>query len=116
MTQSDFYVDFNSEVPNFDEALQQEVDQRLRELAEERNDIVGAAVAVTQPAKANSPFVYQARIVIYKRPEDLAAVKQADSINGAIKDALEAIERQVREQRKKLDEPWKRPDIPGTST
>lgn len=108
----DFYVDYETEGPYFTDALKEQVEARLWELASEQNDIVGAAVAVTTPVKnTENPFLFQARVVVYVRPEDIAAVKTGDTVEGALHSALDAIERQVREKREKLGEPWKRHDV-----
>ena len=114
MALPDFTIEYDSEVPNFPEELKQEVETRLSTLAEGHTDMTGAAVGVTQPARAQDPFIFQARIVVYTRPEDIAAVKKDGTLEGAIKAALTAIERQIREKRKKLGEPWKRPDLLDT--
>jgi ribosome-associated translation inhibitor RaiA len=110
----DFNIDFGNDIPDQDDMLKEVAETHLRDLAEERTDVTGAAVAITQPARETDPFVYQARVVVYMRPDDVAAVKQDDTAVGALKSALKAVERQVREKRDKLDKPWKRADIPGT--
>lgn len=114
MGSADFYVDYDSEVDDFTDELKAEVEERLRDLAGEDTDIVGAAVAVTAPGRGvEDAFLYQARVVVYARPADIAAVKQDESVQVALRDAVDAIERQVREKRAKLGEPWKRHDLPG---
>ncbi len=75
--------------------------------------MVGAAVAVTAPGRGAEPFLYQARVVVYARPEDIAAVKQDDTIRAALHEALSAVERQVHEKRERLGQPWKRNDLQG---
>lgn len=110
----DFTIEFESEVPNFDETYKQEAEESLLDLAEGHTDITGAAVSVTQPAKEEDPFIYEARVVVYARPKNIAATKQDETLEGALKSALSAVERQVRKKRQKLGEPWKRPDIPGS--
>jgi ribosome-associated translation inhibitor RaiA len=111
---ADFYVDFDSEVQDFTDVLKAEVEERLRDLASEDTDLVGSAVAVTAPGKGTEEaFLYQARIVVYARPTDIAAVKQDETVQVALREALSAIERQVREKREKLGAPWKRHDLPG---
>lgn len=108
MGSADFYIDYDTEVPGFTDELKAEVETRLRKLADHHKDIVGAAVAVTAPAKTDLPFLYRARIVMYGRPDDVVAAKQDDTVQGALKAALSAVERQVREQRDKMSSPWKR--------
>ena len=118
MGSTDFYVDYDSEVPDFTDDLKAEVEQRLRDLAGEDTDMVGAAVAVTAPGKGlekrgTEPFLYQARVVVYARPEDIAATKQDEAVPVALHEALSAVERQVRAKREKLGRPWKRNDLQG---
>ena len=110
----DFPIEFESDVPHFDERMKQEVENRLQDLAGDHQDLTGAAVAIRQPAREVEPFIYEARVVVYMRPDNIVSVKKDDTLEGALKGAMNAIERQVREKRKKLGEPWKRPDLPGT--
>jgi ribosome-associated translation inhibitor RaiA len=107
----DFPIEFQSDVPNLNPAVQAEVERRLLDLKGDHNDMTGAAVAVSKPAQEDVPYVFRVRIVVYTRPNDVVGVKEDDTIEGALKSALSAVERQVREKRKKLGEPWKRPDI-----
>ena len=109
----DFTIEFQSEGQRIGQTLRDEAERRLRNLAKGHQDITGAAVAISLPAKTESGFIYKARVVAYVRPENLAGTEKADTIEGALKGALDAVERQVRKKREKLGEPWKRPDIPG---
>ncbi len=113
MDSADFYVDYDSEVPEFTDDLKVDVERRLRDLAGEDTDMVGAAVAVSAPGKGAEPFLYQARVVVYARPEDIAAVKQDRNVRVALRNALSAIERQVHEKRDRLGRPWERSDLQG---
>jgi ribosome-associated translation inhibitor RaiA len=47
--------------------------------------------------------------VTYVRPSNIAATEKADNPMTALKGALNAVERQVREKRKRLKEHWERP-------
>jgi ribosome-associated translation inhibitor RaiA len=84
-----------------------EVEARLRELAADHKDITGASVAVEELTGATTPYNYQARVVVYMRPNDIAAVEKQETAMGAVRGALDAVERHVREYRAKLREPWK---------
>jgi len=55
------------------------------------------------------PHTFQARVVAYMRPSNLAATEKADTPEGALKGALGALERQVRERRDELGKRWQRP-------
>lgn len=111
MAMLDLPIEIHSEVPHFSDRLEMEAESRLVELAEGHRDITGASVSITQPAHGETPYLYQARVVVYMRPDNLTAQEKHDTIEGALKGALKAIERQVRGRREKLGEPWKRPDF-----
>ena len=110
MSKSDFHFEFHSEVPSLASELIAEAESRLRELAIGHTDLVGAAVAVEELSQDTTPHSYRARIVVYIRPENIAAEEVSDSLEGALKGTLEAIERQVRRRREKLEKRWERPD------
>jgi len=121
MSASDFHIDWQIDVDDQEGTLEQEAETRLMDLAAEHTDIVGAAIAITAAAQTpeQSPILYQARVAVYVRPEEVVGHKQDDNPMGALKAALSAVERQVRERRTKLAEPWKRsdfPDAPGSDT
>ena len=78
-------------------------------MREERTDIVGAEVAVEELTGDTTPHVYEVRAVVYMRPENIAAVEKQETASGALKGALSALERQVRQIREKLAEPWNQP-------
>jgi hypothetical protein len=71
--------------------------------------VIGASVALDQPASGESPYLYQARVVVYARPEHIAATEKGADLHSTLKGALNAVERQVRERRAKLSEGWKQP-------
>jgi ribosome-associated translation inhibitor RaiA len=102
MRSSDFYVDYNIEVEGVSDGFKRETEQRLRELAASHSDIVGAAVALEKAADTQTYDVYRVRIVVYKRPQDIAVTKQDEDPLVTLRDALDALEAQVRASREKL--------------
>jgi ribosome-associated translation inhibitor RaiA len=102
MGSSDFYIDYNLEVTDIGEEFKRETEQRLRELASAHSDLIGAAVALERVADTQTYDLYRVRIVVYKRPEDLVVTKQEEEPMIALKDALDALEAQVRSSREKL--------------
>ena len=102
MGSSDFYIDYNIEVPETDDAFKNETEQRLRELASAHEDMVGAAVALERVADTTTYDVHRVRIVIYKRPKDLVVTKLDADFMVALRQALDTLEEQVRESRAKL--------------
>jgi ribosome-associated translation inhibitor RaiA len=83
--------------------LYTEAENRIHKLAEGHTDIIGASVNLTKPsAGTESPYLCQATVVLYVRPENIAAIEKQENPLLALKGALEAVERQVREKREKL--------------
>lgn len=109
----EFTFEFYAEVPSLrkplEDELRAEAQSRLHALAADHTDLTGASVALEQPAHGESPYLYQARVVVYARPEHVAATEKGADLRSTLKSALDAIERQVRERREKLAERWKQP-------
>jgi ribosome-associated translation inhibitor RaiA len=109
----DFTYEFFNEVQNLgdvlNERLQSEAETRLRKLQQGHTDLIGAAVSIEQPAKAETAFLYRARVVVYIRPVNLAATAQEGDPLAALKRALSQVERQVREQRDRLRQRSRQP-------
>lgn len=114
MDKPEFPIQYNTDVPVLAKEFQDEVEDRLLSLAGDHTDLTGASIAISQPAKRDMPYIYEARILVSMRREDVVGRETADTLEGALKGALNAIERQVRERRKKYKETWKRTDIAGT--
>ncbi len=107
----DFAIEFDSRIPNVQDELRPELEKRLTELAKGHKDIVGASAVVEELASnRETPFVYRARVVVFIRPENIAADEKADTPQAALKGALDAVVRQVRQRREKLGKPWRRTD------
>lgn len=104
MGSSDFYIDYNIEVSGVSDGFKLETEQRLRELSAEHSDIVGSAVALEKVADTQTYDVHRVRIVLYKRPQDIVVTKQDADPMLALREALDALETQVRSSRKKLSE------------
>lgn len=104
MGSSDFYIDYNVEVSDISERFKRETEQQLEKLAASSTDIVGAAVALEKVADTQTYDVFRVRIVVYKRPQDIVVTKQDADPMLALRDALDALEEQVRTSREKLAE------------
>jgi ribosome-associated translation inhibitor RaiA len=106
--QPDFTFEFlnDTETLTTDEEnrLRDEAERRLRKLQGGHSDLIGAAVTVERMEHDETPHLYRARAVAYIRPENIAGVGKRDTAQGALKEALTAVERQVREKRERLRE------------
>lgn len=108
----DFEFEFYAEdiqQPGLERDLRAEAEGRLRELATGHDDMVGASVAIEKPAQRETAYIYEGRVVAYVRPKDVIAVEKADGALAPLQDALDAVERQIREQRERLRKPWEQP-------
>jgi len=109
MSELDFQFEFQSEIPNSDNELIVEAEGRLRQLASGHSDMIGGSVALEELTGDITPHRYEARVVAYMRPDNVAAVEKRETAIEALKGALNAVERQVRERREKLGKPWQQP-------
>ncbi len=102
MEHSNFYVDFNIEVPNTDEAFALEAERELQALTAQHSDLIGAAVSLESIVEGETQYLYQVRIVVYIRPQNMAVVKKNASPMEALRDALNAIKEMVRSSRENM--------------
>jgi len=108
MSELDFHVDYFIEVPNLEEEYRVEAEGRLFALTEGWNDFIGAAITIEEIAGVESPFIYQARIVAYIRPENIAVIAKRETPATALNEALSTMEDRIREERNRRMEVWKR--------
>ncbi len=97
---ADFPIEFYNEV-NENKDLYIEAEDRLRKLAKGNTDIVGASITLRKPDAANDTQV-EATVTAYTRPEYTVASAVARQPEAALKGALDAVERQVRDKRERL--------------
>jgi ribosome-associated translation inhibitor RaiA len=102
MGSSDFYIDYNIEVEDVNNEFKRETEQRLRELAGDHSDMVGAAVALEKTVDTQSYDLYRVRIVVYKRPQDIVVNNEDADPMVSLRGALDILEKQVRASREKL--------------
>lgn len=109
-TELDFEF-YSEDLPNpeLEDDLWAEAWNRVQELARGHDDMIGASVAVERVEHRETAHVYRARLVGYIKPDNIVTVEKADSPMAALQQALDALERQVRQRREKRGEPWKKP-------
>jgi ribosome-associated translation inhibitor RaiA len=98
----ELYADIEHLRPEQREELSREAQSRLESLAEGHTDLIGASIALERLSHGESPHLYQARVIVYTRPKDIVGVEKAEVLGAALRDALSAVERQVREKRERL--------------
>ena len=104
MEATGFTIEYHTETIEFTNGLKAKLEKRLEKLAGRHRDITGASMAVHSISGANRHPEYKVRLVLYRRPDNIAAVRKADTVSNAVLEALDAIERQVREQRERQRE------------
>lgn len=109
MTMLDFQFEFTSDIADPDDALRAEANDSLLALTEGHDDLIGASVTVEELTGETTPHRYEATVIVFKRPDNVAAKEKAGTAEAALKGALRAAERQVRELRERLRETWKQP-------
>ena len=97
-------IEYHSETADFTDAQKAKVERRLQKLSGGHRAIAGAFVGVHVVSGANRHQEYRARVVLYRRPSNIAASSTADTVSLAVQDALDAVERMTREQRERMRE------------
>jgi ribosome-associated translation inhibitor RaiA len=107
----DFTLELNSDYLDdiIEDELYAEAEERLTQLAADHNDLIGAAINLRRPAAAETTYLHEATVVVYGRPENIAASEKESNAHLALKLALDAAERQIRKRREKLGKPWEQP-------
>ncbi len=90
-----FYVDFESDVPEFDDEFKTAARMRLRNLAVPHQEIDHAKVAISKSGVSGSLTQFQARVIVYARPDNMTVTKQDYRIVEALDEALADIEHQI---------------------
>ena len=98
-------IEFKNDISDTGRDFYMLIEDRLNALAEGHSDITGAAATLEQPAQGReTPYIYEASIVVYTRPNNIYAVEQDENPEVALRGALDAIVRQIREKRRKLNQ------------
>ncbi|MGD2163742.1 MAG: HPF/RaiA family ribosome-associated protein [Anaerolineales bacterium] len=111
MTQLNLPVEFHVDRDQSADDLEREAKQRLQKLSQGHSDMTGASISIERQAHGETPHLYRARVTVYVRPKNIHAQEKHESMHIALKGALDAVERQIREKREKRGETWKREDI-----
>jgi ribosomal subunit interface protein len=102
---------FDPEVGDTDD-LREMVLQQLDRLAKGHTDFVDASIAVEVESKSETLHAFRARIVLHVRPNRIVGQETAEEPVVALRGALDAVERQLREKRAELGRPWEGPENP----
>jgi hypothetical protein len=94
----EFYNETNLPDSEFYELAYDEI----MDISGDHNDIVGASVSLKELSSGETPHAYQARVVLYVRPNNISATEVLPSAVDALKNALDAAINQVRKKRNKL--------------
>lgn len=111
MNELDFTLELNSDnlSKETEYLLFTEAETELKKLAVDHTDMTGAAINIRQPASGETPPLHKVTVVVYGRPDHIAATQKKDSPERALRAALDVVERQIRERRAKLKRRWEQP-------
>lgn len=111
MNELDFTLELNADYLSNEETdrLFAQAEERLKQLANGHSDLIGAAVTLRRPASGETAYLHEATVVVYGRPDHIAASEKESNAPLALKHALDAAERQIRQRREKLKKTWEQP-------
>src|SRR5690606_37735444 len=103
MNELDFTLELTSDhlTPETETQLFIVAEDRLKRLAANHTDLVGAAINIHRPAHGETIPLHEATVVLYVRPSNIAATQKEPQPELALKHALDAAERQLRSRREK---------------
>lgn len=102
---SNFAIEFQTDITENDFDYYVMIEDRLTKVAKGHSDITGAAATLEQPSEGSAtPHNFEASVVVYVRPNNVNATEKRENPQLAMKAALDAVERQIRQQRDKLRE------------
>lgn len=104
----DFDFEFTTELDIDVSKLREKALNRLLKLKKGHNDIIGASIDLYREEHEHTPHVYEARIVVYMKPNNIAVIERGPEPDDAINKALKVVERRVRNYREKLYAQYKR--------
>ena len=113
--QTELDFEFYSEdlpTPDLEQELWAEAWERVQALAGDHDDMIGASAAVERVEHSETPHVFLARVVAYIKPDNIVVKEKAEAPMAALQQALDQLERQVRERREKRGQPWEKPKKP----
>lgn len=108
-----FNFKFHTDAKEQENMLWEEAEKRLTKLGLRYDAITGATVNVRTEAKKNTPHVFRASVVISAKPKNVSAVKKGENPHIALKEALDATERQIKKLLEKIKKPWEEPSDPS---
>lgn len=109
MEATDLAIEYHSDTSEFTDELKAKVADRLVKLTKQRREVTGASVGVHTDSGDTHPKEYRARIVLYQSPSSVAVNQKAGTVSGALAEALDSLERQVRKARDRRRSSRRRP-------
>lgn len=104
-----FNFKFHAKGVENEESLEKKSRQRLVKFAKRYNSVKSASVVVTKEAAAETPYLFKTKIIVHIAPKEVIAEKANHSPEVSLKEALEAVERQIRQVEEKKKRPWENP-------
>jgi ribosome-associated translation inhibitor RaiA len=103
MDNENFPINFNNEIDKVKESeneLYAKASNRLWQLAEGHNDILSGSIDLKEYAKEHgASSAYEVKIMLYLGSDHIVATEKGQLLESTLESALDAVERQVHEQR-----------------
>jgi ribosome-associated translation inhibitor RaiA len=103
MNNESFPIQFNNEIDKEKESeneLYVKAANRLQQLAEGHEDILSGTIDLKEPAKGRgTSSAYEVKIMLYMGSDHILATERGQMLQSTLESALDAVERQVHEQR-----------------
>jgi ribosome-associated translation inhibitor RaiA len=104
-------VEFHIDAVHLPKTVHNRIQRRVEKWFKGHTDVTGASIAVRELSSGSTAHSFRARVVLYHRPENIAATATGEQAGEALLSALDAAGRQLRESRDMLRERWKRPGV-----
>jgi len=95
----EFYNEAQQLGGSVEKQLRTDAEQYLDKLMKGHNDLMKVSVILEQPAQKELSYLYQARVSVYEKPHEISVIARQVTPDGALKEALDAIEHQVHARR-----------------
>ncbi len=92
-------IEFHLDHLKISDSLESKLRKKIDDWGRGHKDITGAYVSIRQLSGKKTVHEYEAKILLYHRPENVVGTQRSDSIPDALSGAAQTAERQLRKQR-----------------
>lgn len=108
MEPTSFLIEYHSDTPELTDEVKAKIARKIEKLSRGNSDLTAASIAVTTNSGDSQPREYRMRILLTSKLADVTVTEKGGSLPSVVTEALDALERQVRQQRDRRRESRKR--------